>query len=1405
MSKKYRDYFQIDESYFPAINEDVIRTQPDVWKKYYPHESFVKLLNQTKSVLTNGQHMSIWVEGAYGTGKSHAVLTLKKILDCSNEELEEYFNKYSTILSKDLYNEFLSIKNQQKKVLTVHRMGSSEIKNDAILMLCIQESIITALKEKGYSYLGQVGLKQAMINWLSDDDNKNYFSSIIRSEEYRTLFNGEDANIVLDNLKTYTSEQAIQTLVDKISRVGDDRGINPFVLRKDELKTWIRDVIEKNDLKAIFFIWDEFSDYFEINKGNLSGFQYIVEISESYPFYFAIVTHKSDIFFENANADVKRKINDRFIAPHCSIELPDNMAFLLTAHAMQKVNDPTISKEWEQIVDCLYKDTHNSRDEVIKAAKINEKELKGVLPIHPYAALLLKHIATAFDSNQRSMFDFIKNDRGDEIKSFQWFINNYGPDDQETLLTVDMLWDFFYEKGRDQLAPQFRAILDVFGRTESHNLEESEKRVLKTILLLQAINEKVSGSVDLFIPNEKNLCLAFEGTDITLSNVKAIAQRLIDKQIIFERSIAEGKTKYSALIFNGNREEVEREKDRLRKEISTDKLIEEGEFESDFKLPKYLEIRFFGRKCVSYETFQRTITQIKNDSENHHTRLYAVYTFARNEEESNKIRDLIKRAYDDGFDKIVFIDFSTAYLNNDLFEQYIENMANCIYQRGKDNGQADSYNKNAKDALKRWKNQIRVSTPKLFTPSDKSGTVYYNESDVFNAIKEFDKEKFELSLETHVNVIDNMYNSNALKQGAECGITGEIKGTFKSLNENTKLEKQFEGVWSVNRYWEVKPNELLSKVKNAVEDVIKKKTDSYTRVSISDIYNVLIEPPFGFLPCNLTAFVLGFVLREYANESYNWTDDVTTNPMSIEKLKEMIDEVLKQQQTPNPKFRDKYIVAMSPEQRAFNAQTSYVFGIDEQKCSSIENTRTYIREKMGRLEFPIWTLKLLKFNINNKKETLDKLIDLYVDLANNSASQKTETVIAIEIGKLYIQNEHLQDDLKSILTNENCTNGILEYLKVYKDGCLLSLAKDIGDTGGFIREINKKFSESSNWVWNKDTINEKIDETITEYEIIKESNSLIIKTSTFDDCLKEWGKKAQTFKVNYNGIRSEVGELQRLLGFLYQIARDGYINDTNKKDFLKELKDHNSQFKEFCENQITLLKKVRWTSLCDLSDKDVREIVSQPYLTNVFTCENGEFQNKLELAISEYKANSLKRQLVDIWKKKTDTDSPEAWSDTYSMPIICMIPFLEQEKAREVFSIINSQINDENKVKDAIEYVSKFSHFDNLKDSRVRDRCFRRAILRNYSSLFDNTDDIKNKIRNYSPISPYNWLGNEAIYDFVSKEAQQLYEHGASEKVNDILDSMKPEELRDYMKKLIAKNINVGVEILKNKGNGEYR
>lgn len=82
----YREYFDIDPEYFPQVDKKIIEEQPDLWKKFYPHPTFIKLLKSMVDVLSRKQKLSVWVDGAYGTGKSHAVLTLKKLIEASDEE-----------------------------------------------------------------------------------------------------------------------------------------------------------------------------------------------------------------------------------------------------------------------------------------------------------------------------------------------------------------------------------------------------------------------------------------------------------------------------------------------------------------------------------------------------------------------------------------------------------------------------------------------------------------------------------------------------------------------------------------------------------------------------------------------------------------------------------------------------------------------------------------------------------------------------------------------------------------------------------------------------------------------------------------------------------------------------------------------------------------------------------------------------------------------------------------------------------------------------------------------------------------------------------------------------------------------------------------------------------------------
>ena len=236
-------------------------------------------------------------------------------------------------------------------------------------------------------------------------------------------------------------------------------------------------------------------------------------------------------------------------------------------------------EEWQDVAADLYNRTHDSRKLVQKKAGISDKELKDILPIQPYAALLLKHISSAFASNQRSMFDFIKNDRGDEIKGFQWFIHHRGPyDDGNPLLTIDMLWDFSMSGDV--------TILPMIYRTSGHlsqggkQLDRDQQRVLKTVLMLQAISQRAGDSVELFVPTRKCKSCVLEGSDLG-NHASHIADEIVAlKNILYKDNLWRQESIFCAYQHCGHRE-IERLKE-IQRQKTTERLLQEGEMNSIF-------------------------------------------------------------------------------------------------------------------------------------------------------------------------------------------------------------------------------------------------------------------------------------------------------------------------------------------------------------------------------------------------------------------------------------------------------------------------------------------------------------------------------------------------------------------------------------------------------------------------------------------------------------------------------------------------------------------------------------------------------------------------------------------------------------------------------------------------------
>ena len=210
-AQRYSQYFNIDEKYNAVVTKKLIDEGKVRWEGFFPHETFIRLLQQVVAMLSGKDTKSIWVEGTYGTGKSHAALTLKCLLEAPEEAVHAYFKDYG--LSQDLCNKFLAARSEEinGKLIVVHRIGSSNIKNDDDLIWAVQDSISRALQDAGIKNMAAGTLKEALLAWINERSaNKDYLASLV--SETPQNFGGMGLDALLQILQS-DDEKSIETLM----------------------------------------------------------------------------------------------------------------------------------------------------------------------------------------------------------------------------------------------------------------------------------------------------------------------------------------------------------------------------------------------------------------------------------------------------------------------------------------------------------------------------------------------------------------------------------------------------------------------------------------------------------------------------------------------------------------------------------------------------------------------------------------------------------------------------------------------------------------------------------------------------------------------------------------------------------------------------------------------------------------------------------------------------------------------------------------------------------------------------------------------------------------------------------------------------------------------------------------
>lgn len=848
---------------------------------------------------------------------------------------------------------------------------------------------------------------------------------------------------------------------------------------------------------------------------------------------------------------------------------------------------------------------------------------------------------------------------------------------------------------------------------------------------------------------------------------------------------------YSAAVLAGDGAKIEAFKKEIReKQGTTAKLVSEGAaVATALSLPPALKLRYAleldsGKlPVVTMSDFKKVMDVLKSKDVDWH--FYAVLALAKTDEEAQSFRTLIKKIIaDPAYKNIAVIDALSTPLGLEAFEQYVDYSAMSMYYSGNNGQQSKENAKKAKDVLERdWKDQIHNGQFIVFTYANQDGEKAAGAGAVHTIMQTIVLKRFKHVQDFTKGLSETQLKLTTPKPVAKYGMgVMEIKGLISGC-EKSVLGK----FWSKKEYW--KDEELAGEhiviIKKSVDKMIDDAFKSSGKISIGEIYDYL-ETTYGFSVCNLSAFITGFLLKEYSSEPYRSMDaEGHRDSMTPDKLSEMIGNYIGK----NPKAT--YIVNLTPEEKAFYELTENAWNITANTCSSPQQAGTLVLAKMRDLSYPVWCLE------DMDTAGVFDLVKLYIKLVQSKGDKAHD--VANEIGKIAIQRPSSAQNLKALLTLDNCKKGMHIFLERFENGKLLNVAKEINAEDSVLSDIKKLFNVQYSALWIGSTGEDEIRKLITEYEVVKSTNIFLnVTVRSKEAAFKAWRETLKFIGFSCESIRAKKPALDKFFYNLLRIANYEDMLPDNMKSFLDEMTNHNAEIRNVLGNTLAVFIDIYAPYLEGFTDTECEEIKNS-ITSEMFTISSTASNAIVKKAAEDYRKNQVKSQLYKLWSDKSGgSKNPRVWSEKYRTPILCCVNASLYAEAKKAFATLNSSMQSEADIKEALAFIKEADFFDEIASADYRDKCFAKRIIGDYTSLISDIDAVRDTLES-TGISAYEWNDNPTIMSKVSSMAAAEYNAGGSDKVVDIIEGMNDAELKKWLTDIVRKDMGLGVKIIINR------
>ena len=1072
MATKYSDAIRLrgTRSAYNIQEED-----SNEWKNFIPNEQFNEILGKViRSVNKKyvDDHRSFWLEGTYGTGKSHASAVIKHLLCDSNEDVQEYVeqefagDKYA-ILRNSLYD-----LRANTRLFPVTMYGMSSIAHRDDLPVEIQRHIVQALKK-------------ANINVVVPTDFDNYITRIEEKPQMWDVIINDSSELqsYVPNRKKLVQElrNSDTTVLRLLKKALRESGMN-VRLKQENLSKWFFDVQDQlaktTEYKGILLLWDEFTDVMASDMGPslLVDLQELAEATMNMTnnSYFFHIAHPSAL--DSLKAEERTKTQGRYCFMHYNMEPVSAFKIMSRKfiHEDEKRNEEFFEyhlmtgEYFARMRDVyeLYAKSSNNPAETIE-------DLKSLFPVHPSTANLATYYAREVGSSSRSVFEFLG--ANDAIREFLDSEEHYANKD---MITADYLWDFVLDEFNKKVT-KYGVVTERFNSYHLHVAKagENKLRVFKGILLLNALNNIANS--DTVIPSEENIRNMFVGTPIDNEvdeilnwiNTESIVQR--SPQGIYEIRFSALDTKEIEEIKNNLLSKDYKYTYQILASDDTAKIDVEKSLKGVFRPWK---VDFYSEDTNEYHLLNKIETARKSLPA---YSLYIAFFVARTTTELSTIKGIIDSVdKEERFRNVVFFVFDSI-LDKQDFDRFIEYQANaaCARKHGFTD-QTKSHVDNAKAIISDWMRQIKTGVctvyvqnykesissrqlaacinsaiaPRIYTQGPESLDIIRTKSTSTYWVKQHSKGTADnvLSFSTKEDISDRC-NGPARHMAMLLQDAVDDNLNFK---EEAKLGNH--PLYQVARF-------VKSKIDHA---------DKQNEFNLADKFRELTLPPFGLFPSHAGYGMVAFALRPYVDKMF----DTTGKPINAQRMLELIHEMFKIWESGSSNSHKVNVKFETKEEGAIAKALINIFQLKKLKgysdVTSLTDTRWALRLGFcGEIGYPLWALKYSNaMECHPGMEKLCKLIDNVV---------KIYSEVGIKNPSLLAETDSLLTEYKfeltSLIQKEYFVDGFLRFLKTTEkvdlqeeqyDDALLYIKQHLEDGVGLWEE-NAVRDQLKNWKLSK--------------------------------------------------------------------------------------------------------------------------------------------------------------------------------------------------------------------------------------------------------------------------------------------------------------------------------------------------